>query len=276
VSVVRLASHRWGVGAPSILLIHGLGDGRFVWRGLEELLGEMFAGASIDLRGHGDSPRDALRRYDPASLASDLESLVDGLDWPKLVLVGHCLGAEVAVQVAVTRAERISGIVMIEGGPELKPAAALRMREDIARLPPSFSAIAEFEDTVVPRHPLAERAALHRYAQAALIPASSGGFELKLDPALIGSLPPQDAQTFWSQLDAMICPMLLVRGRLSSALTRRKAQELTARVPRAVCVEVPGAGHAVPLENPAGLHEAMLSFLESIDVRGALTSTLRS
>ncbi len=256
-----LAMHAWGVGQPRVLLIHGLGDGKFVWRGFESLLMMRAAGASIDLRGHGDSPRDALQRYGSESLTEDVLSWIETLDWPTLFIVGHSLGGEVAARVAAALPSRVSGIVMVDSGPELDREAALRIRQDLALLPRHYAAIAEFEQILAARHPLADPGSLRHYARDALRPCAKGGFELKMDPALPKTLSTLGPEDFWAALESAACPILLVRGRMSAMLSRHRAFAVPKRVPTCRVVEVESAGHGIPLENPRGLHEAVAPFL---------------
>jgi pimeloyl-ACP methyl ester carboxylesterase len=261
VSALSLAAHTWGAGRPRVLLIHGFGDGRFVWHAFESLLTAQTAGASIDLRGHGDSPRDALQRYDSASLTADVLSWIDTVDWPALFVVGHSLGGEIAARVAAALPSRVSGIVMVDSGPELDSETALRIRQELGLLPRHYAAIAEFEQILLARHPFANPTALRHYAHEALRPCAGRGFELKMDPALPKTLSTLDSADFWATLESIACPMLVVRGRRSAMLSRHQAFAIPKRAPVCQVAEVEGAGHGIPLENPRGLYDAVARFL---------------
>lgn len=261
----RVAFHHWGAGPACVMLIHGLGDGRFVWRGFESMLGQFCAGISIDLRGHGDSPRDPLQRYTAEGFVADVTSLLDWLDWPTTMLIGHSIGGEIAIQVAAARPARVHGVVAVDSGPELERTAAQRIRKDLRGLPRYYAAAAEFIDIVASRYPLADPTALRHYADGALRPHPNGaGFELKLDLAVLEGMPTPDVAANWSALESVACPMLLVRGRLSSVLSRHRALEVPRRVANCRLVEVDAAGHVVPLENPRGLYAAVDPFLRAV------------
>ncbi len=83
---------------PLLVLLHGLGGTAEVWRGVEALLPEAWAGGwlLVDLPGHGRSPHVASYSFaDQARLVA--EALPTGRD---LVLLGHSMGGMVALALA--------------------------------------------------------------------------------------------------------------------------------------------------------------------------------
>jgi pimeloyl-ACP methyl ester carboxylesterase len=80
---------------------------------------------SIDLPGHGESevPDDEARLAIP-SFADDVAALCDELGLSDAVLVGHSLGAAVAIEVAVQRPELAAAVVALDGV-MLMPSAML-------------------------------------------------------------------------------------------------------------------------------------------------------
>ncbi len=247
-----------------LILIHGFGDGAFVWDGLLSHFEPSRSLMTVDLRGHGDAPRDTPSTYHPAAYAADLVSLIDELTQVDVVLVGHSLGAEVAIRAAAARAERIAGLVIVDGGPGLNEEAALALLQHMATLPWRYRTVAEYESSLTEWHPLASADVLRRYAMGALRATPDGAFELKLDPALRSGLPPADVPAIWSSLQSIRCPALLVRGAASAFLSHRSAAYVCTRVRTCRLVTVPRAGHAIPLDNPQGLHSVVTSFLAEV------------
>ena len=80
---------------------------------------------SIDLPGHGESevPEDESRLRIP-SFADDVAALCDELGLSGAALVGHSLGAAVAVELAVRRPELAAAVVALDGV-VLMPSALL-------------------------------------------------------------------------------------------------------------------------------------------------------
>jgi pimeloyl-ACP methyl ester carboxylesterase len=266
-NALELATVRWGSGSPNTLLIHGLGDGSFVWDAFLSHFALRYSGFAVDLRGHGDSPWDSLQRYSGEAYASDVIAWVDALCPTSLVVIGHSLGAEVAIRLAAARPRVIRGLILVDGGPEVELRGAQVVRAQMAESVWCYDSIAELHSVLSERHPLAATETLQTLAErsvrATAAPAACR-FMLKLDPALKYALPSPDVAVLRSALEAVSCPTLLVRGAISAVLSHRKAQETLRRVRGGHLVAVRDAGHAVALENPHGLSEAVEPFLRQL------------
>jgi pimeloyl-ACP methyl ester carboxylesterase len=82
------------------VLVHGVtSSSRTWWRVGPALAGRRFRVVAVDLRGHGASPR-TVAGLSVADLAGDLADTVDG---PVDLLVGHSLGALVALELVAGR-----------------------------------------------------------------------------------------------------------------------------------------------------------------------------
>jgi pyruvate dehydrogenase E2 component (dihydrolipoamide acetyltransferase) len=106
-----LAVQRWAASAGGVpaLLLHGFGGDAQTWAALATLLAQRgFAVAAPDLPGHGATTLDAT---DMAGLAAPLESLLDGP--ARVELIGHSLGAAVAVRLARAHPQRVARLTLI-------------------------------------------------------------------------------------------------------------------------------------------------------------------
>lgn len=97
---MRLAHHDSGTGERTAVLIHGMMSDHRAWHRVEaELRAEGFRVVTVDLAGHGASPRS--RRYSPRRWADDvIETLGEVLDAPIDLIMGHSLGGLVGSLVA--------------------------------------------------------------------------------------------------------------------------------------------------------------------------------
>jgi pimeloyl-ACP methyl ester carboxylesterase len=78
---------------PPLLLVHGITENHHAWDPIVPALEAHWHVVNVDLRGHGESERRA--PYDPVTMATDLNAVVEdaGLDAP--LVVGHSLGGVV-------------------------------------------------------------------------------------------------------------------------------------------------------------------------------------
>lgn len=119
--------HYWQVGeGPPLVLIHGLTGNLAVWHfTLVPRLRHEYTMLTYDLRGHGRSDMPATH-YTTADMADDLLGLMDHLGIDKAHLLGHSLGADIALHLAMTNPDRVDKIVAIEAG----LAALVELRKD--------------------------------------------------------------------------------------------------------------------------------------------------
>ncbi|HEY8198520.1 MAG TPA: alpha/beta hydrolase [Candidatus Limnocylindrales bacterium] len=119
------------VGAPALVLVHGLLATAWVWSPVVRRVAGRARALAPDLRGHGlsESPRDG---YDLDSLAFDLLTVLTAhglgpdVGGQPVVLAGHGFGAQVAAWTAHLRPPAVSGLILIDGGWE-ELESALRM-----------------------------------------------------------------------------------------------------------------------------------------------------
>jgi pimeloyl-ACP methyl ester carboxylesterase len=119
---VELSGERTGEGTP-VVLLHGLtATRRYVVMGSRSLERSGHLVVSYDARGHGRSaPATEPSAYGYETLADDLEATLDALDLPRAVLAGASMGAHTALRLALSKPDRVAGLVLIT--PSFDPAA---------------------------------------------------------------------------------------------------------------------------------------------------------
>lgn len=70
---------------------------------------------AIDLRNHGDSPHDPIHSY--TAMASDVEDFVQAHDLETPVVIGHSMGAKVAMTMALRSPNRLKALVPVDNAP---------------------------------------------------------------------------------------------------------------------------------------------------------------
>lgn len=140
----RRAYRRMGAG-PALLLIHGIGDNSATWRDVMAELARDRLVIAPDLLGHGhsDKPRGD---YSVGGFANAMRDLLSVLDIDRVTVVGHSLGAGVAMQFAYQYPQRCERLVLVSAG-GVSQAVAPMLRA--ASLPGASIAIGAMEQPAV-------------------------------------------------------------------------------------------------------------------------------
>ena len=113
-----LVVHRLGSmrpDAPAVLCVHGILATGFTWLAVAAALGDEITLIAPDLRGRGDSGS----LQGPFGLdahVGDLLAALDALGLERTVMVGHSMGAYVVARLATRHPERVSRLVLVDGG----------------------------------------------------------------------------------------------------------------------------------------------------------------
>ncbi len=105
----------WNGDGPPILALHGLGRSANWYDLVAPLLRDRYRIVAFDQRGHGQTTQ-AESGYDWQSLSSDAVGLMDQLRISNAAVLGHSMGANVAINVAARFPERVHALGMIDGG----------------------------------------------------------------------------------------------------------------------------------------------------------------
>ena len=267
---VALNVRTWGERPPGLLLVHGFGQGGFVWRSLAASMPDRGL-AAVDLRGHADSDHDRLRRYTLETHVADVIEVARALDLRNFVIVGHSLGAAVSALAAGRLPCPPRAVVLIDGGPGLSPSASAHIREEFLQTKFRYRSIAEYREHLQASMPLAAAHVLQAMAVDALEQLGPEEFRIKADRALgyQDQGPSLDA-ALWQALQGMRVPLLLVRGTASALCSKRWCDDFAARVPHAALETVERAGHAVMLDNPARFNALVQQYVSHwLDIRDA-------
>ena len=239
-----------------VILLHGGGANLHWWSHLVPGLSRVHRVVALDFRGHGDS--DHPEALLVGAFHRDLAALIDHLGSQRHALVGHSLGAHVALHHAATHSG-VSRLVLVEPSrgagrrDRRRSLLALAARRSYAT---RDEAVARFR--FVPDAPAASNALRREIAEQSVQREPDGRFGFKFDPRWFG-LP----TTPQPDLSAVRAPTLVIRGADSRLLPGEGARELCREIPHARLVEIPGAGHNVHIEKPDDVAAALRDHLDT-------------
>jgi pimeloyl-ACP methyl ester carboxylesterase len=98
-----------------VLAIHGVTGSLMAWRSIARELDERICLLAPDLRGRGQSRRHP-GPYGLAAHVADLIAVLDHVGASSVVLVGHSMGAFLALRLAAEHPERAVGVVLLDAG----------------------------------------------------------------------------------------------------------------------------------------------------------------
>jgi pimeloyl-ACP methyl ester carboxylesterase len=111
---VTLEVHEWGAG-PAVVAVHGITANGLSWGPVADQLGGDVRLIAPDLAGRAGS-RDEPGPYGLARHADDVVALLDARGIDRAVVAGHSMGAFVAALAAVRHPDRVTSVVMVDGG----------------------------------------------------------------------------------------------------------------------------------------------------------------
>ena len=174
------------------------------------------------------------------------------------------MGGRVSIAFAGAHSARVERLVIVDIGPEIAPEGMQRIRGAIGTGPDRFSTEEEAFAHARRANPLYREADLRHRIAHALRRDADGSLTWKYDRAIREAMRlglRHETMNLWEPLARITCPTLLVRGAESDILSPEIAKRMLATVPDARLVEIAGAGHTVPGDQPEAFAAAVRSFL---------------
>lgn len=251
--------------ALNCVLLHGFGEGSFIWESFRESISSISSTIAIDLRGHGNSDWDPKCAYRQEIYASDASLVLSEIKAPNKILVGHSLGGNVCVQLAKRMRHSLRALVLVDCSPEVDPESAAHILNDFHEEHRIYSSPDEYSNFLRMKRPLIDKSTSMKFAHGALRKMNDGFYCLKRDqalgqPAHWGIHNPET----WKNLDTINCPVLLLRGSASAILQPGTGQNLAAQFRNCTYRTIGMAGHSIMLDNPKDFNAEMDLFLRHI------------
>ncbi len=265
-----LATHEWPGSGPAIVAIHGLTSNHTVWRPIADGLPGRHRLIAYDLRGRGDSGKPE-RGYSLAEHCADLLGLLDHVGLPRVIVMGHSLGAHIGVRFAAHYPERVAKLVLFDGGLDVRAEVFDSLAPAISRLGVEFPSLQGFLDMLKSLPMFAGRwnDYIARHYTYDVEPGPGGGVRSKVAKHAIEEEVANLQRTrLWVWHHRITAPTLLFRApdglvRADDCLmTQEEAEAMAHAIPNCRLVVVPNTNHYTVLlgENPVVTRE-LRSFL---------------
>ncbi|OGE84489.1 MAG: hypothetical protein A2846_03540 [Candidatus Doudnabacteria bacterium RIFCSPHIGHO2_01_FULL_49_9] len=232
-----------------ILLLHGWGSSHRYWKKVIDILGKRGVELIVpDMPGFGDNPPPP-----KPWRGSDYQNWVlkfiaeNGLQTP-LILAGHSFGGGLAMKLAIDRPELIKKLVLIASARMyVKKSLYKKILSEIAKFGKKFSPFIPFFDIV--------RKIVYRFVIREMDYArTSGTMKATFINVIKEDLTPQ--------IGRIKTPTLIVWGNKDRATPLEHAYLLNEKIDGSELVVIESAGHAVNLEAPEKVAEAVYNFIK--------------
>lgn len=251
---------RCGSGPP-VIFLHGLGASKELWWPTFRILAATFDCIAFELPGHGASPIPAT--YDLETLAELALRSCSALGIDSFMLVGHSLGGNIAVRMALADPARITRLVLVDAALDARDFALWRGRRPppytdrthrtLRRLTHPLALLGQQvspDDVGSMLRPLARR--MHAW-----LPVTAAAMRGYIEAIWADPLGPR--------LATIQQPTLIMQGTRDPLVLARQARRAASHIQGAYLRLIPGAFHTPMDENPATFVAILRDFLTETD-----------
>ncbi|OLF13865.1 alpha/beta hydrolase [Actinophytocola xinjiangensis] len=244
--------------APGVLLIHGTAASARSWEPMLPLLTGSHRVIRVDLLGCGRSSTPDGASYTVEDQTRRVAEALDLLGVESVVAVGHSSGSAVATALAERRPDLVTGIVVINFGPDMAAYTEKTAAIDPARWP-------HFTDDQLREAVRSGFAPGYRIPDDFLEQVRAMNL-LVFGATTVGVRAYLDESGLVERLTALAQPLLVIFGAEDLRWSPSAAAEYR-RVPGATVEMLAGLGHSPNLENPRRTAAPLLAFTRSLAAR---------
>jgi pimeloyl-ACP methyl ester carboxylesterase len=251
---LTLAAHVWpgaAGGGRDVVAVHGLTANHTCWYPIAEVVAPAHRLIAYDLRGRGDSDKPA-NGYSLADHDADLLGLLDHFGIERAALMGHSLGAHIAVRFAAHHPERVTRLVLFDGGLDVRAEVFDSLAPALNRLGVEFPSLEGFLAVLrgLPMFDGRWSEHLTRYFTYDVEPGPNGGVRSKVPRhAIQEELANLHRTRLWVWHHRLRMPVLLLRapegllGADDCLMTQEEAEAMAHAMADCRLVVVPGTNH---------------------------------
>jgi pimeloyl-ACP methyl ester carboxylesterase len=261
---MRLHYLDWGnAHLPPMVLLHGGAQSAHSWDFFALAMRDHFHVVAVDQRGHGDSDWSDEGDYDAPFHVADIAAFTSQLGIERFVLVGLSMGGRNAYSFAARHPERVERLVIVDVGPDVA-AEGRRHIQEFMEGTDTFESFDWLVARVLQYNPRRPEVQVRGSLINNLKQLPDGRWTWKHDRrrGIRRDRGGEMDEAAWAALAGVQAPTLLVRGAESNILSEATAARMRGVLRESHFVEVPGAGHLVPSDNPVAFEEAVRTYLQ--------------
>ncbi len=242
-------SRERGEESPPLVLLHGAGGMHLYWPAeVRRLPGHCVY--ALDLPGHGKSELcDGQQTID--DYARYIVGWLESIHLRRAVLVGHSMGAAIAMLLAIHHPEYVVGLALVGAG------ARLRVHPELLGNAADPTTFYKAADMLV-------SCSFSPKASPRLVELASSRMDATRQSVLYGDLLACDRFDVMSQLKDIRQQTLVICGEDDQMTPVRYAQYLAGSISDSRLTIIPNAGHMVMLEQPRHVADRLSAFVNDI------------
>ena len=254
---VHIEYHVYGHGEPAVVLVHGWACDENYWHAQIDALKARYTVVTLNLAGHGASGSNRTD-WSITNYAQDVATVVQKLPAARVVLVGHSMGADVALAATPLSGPRVIGVVAVEALRSVgeRPLTA---REIDRRVAPFSS------DFIGQTRNLVSSSLFEKGADPVLVQKVAYNMSLKSPAVAIPSMRSLLSMDLAALLPSIHVPVYAINSDIAPtdvARIRKSIPDFTLDV-------LDHTGHFLMLEDPARFNPLLLKDLTAIAQRSS-------
>jgi len=241
-----------GSGEPAVVLVHGWASDANYWQEQFAALQAHYTVVAVNLAGHGGSGNNR-SDWSIQNYAGDVAAVAREIPNQHLVLVGHALGATVALAAVPLIGPRVSGVIAVDalrsvGEPPMPP-------QEVARRVAPFRA-----DFVGETRKLVTESLFRHDANRVLV--QKVAYDMSLEPPAVAVPSLQSLLSF--DLNALLPAIHVPVYAINSDLLPTDAARIRKSLPNFTLDVLGHSGHFLMLEDPARFNPLLLKDVAAI------------
>lgn len=251
--VLNVAEYGARNAHPALVFLHYFGGSLESWRGVIENLRKDFYCIAPDLRGFGAS-QDVEQNFDLKDYAQNVLDLTETFELENYALVGHSMGAKIALQSAARKSPNLNSLILLAPSP---PSPEPMDEDERARLQKTHGTTEAAVETI-------ENASFRELQPEVLTCAISGNLRTA-EAAWQAWLENGSRRDISGLCGQITIPVALAVGEKDANITCDLVErEIARRVKISKLIVIGNAGHLLPLEAPNETAEFIRKSIERV------------